>query len=121
MIVNTDTPWSYSEYLFTTRPGIGWIEPGLGYITGDVLILFLSSWSCSLCLLSELQDISRLIEVVILTRVYLRKLFQFVSRYISLSMKEIIGHSNFIVQNVLFLVYSYSIGHIASIGCSCCF
>ena len=40
-MVKTDTKWSYSEYLFTTRPGIGWIEPGLGYITGDVLIFVL--------------------------------------------------------------------------------
>ena len=42
MIHTTDTEWTFWEYLFTTKPGIGWIHPGLGYITGDVLIVVLT-------------------------------------------------------------------------------
>ena len=36
-----ETTYEYWEYLFTTEPGIGWIDPGLGYITGDILIIVL--------------------------------------------------------------------------------
>ncbi len=35
------TTYEFWEYLFTTEPGIGWIDPGLGYITGDILIVVL--------------------------------------------------------------------------------
>ena len=41
VIHTTGTEWTFWEYLFTTKPGIGWIYPGLGYITGDVLIVVL--------------------------------------------------------------------------------
>ena len=42
MIHTTDTEWTFWEYLFTTKLGIGWIPPGLGYITGDILIVVLT-------------------------------------------------------------------------------
>ena len=42
VIHTTDTEWTLWEYLFTTKPGIGWIPPGLGYITGDILIVVLT-------------------------------------------------------------------------------
>ena len=32
--------WTFSEYLFTRRPGVGWL-PGFAYISGDALFALL--------------------------------------------------------------------------------